>query len=101
MKGAFTVKEGSIDGAFDVGVTPTSLRWLPGSRTQVFTDSHDGYLWTKMKVTGPLANPAEDLTPRLIAAAEGTVIEGAGEAIKTGTTIFRETTEGVLDLLLK
>jgi hypothetical protein len=101
LRGQFTVKGGDIEGTFDVGVTPASLRWLPGSRTQVFTESRDGYLWTKMKVTGPLKNPAEDLTPRLVAAAQGTVIEGAHEVIETGTNIFHKATEGVFDLLLK
>ena len=53
-----------------------------------------------MRLTGPADKPTEDLSPRLIAAAQGAVIEGAqnaaGEVIKGGTNAAK----GVLDLLL-
>ncbi len=100
MEGDFTVEAGLIDGAFRVGVTPASLQWLPGSQTKVFTESRGGYLWAPMRLSGPVNKPAEDLTPRLAAAAQGAVIEGvqnaAGEAIKTGKDVLK----GALDLLL-
>ena len=89
-----------IDGAFQVGVTPGSLQWLPGAQAKVFTESRGGYLWAPMRLTGPVNKPNEDLTPRLAAAAQGAVIEGvqnaAGEAIKTG----KDAAKSVLDLLL-
>jgi hypothetical protein len=75
VEGGFVIENLMIDGTFQVGVTPASLQWLPGSQSKVFTVSRDGYLWTTMRLTGPLDNPKEDLSQRLIAAAGGAVID--------------------------
>ncbi len=100
VEGDFTVENSQIDGVFQVGVTAGSLQWLPGSQGKVFIDSHGGYIWAPMHLTGPVNKPNEDLTPRLVAAAQGAVIEGvqnaAGEAVKTGKDVIK----GALDLLL-
>jgi hypothetical protein len=93
IEGAFTVVGGQIDGTFQVGVTPSSLQWLPGSQERVFTVARAGYLWTPMRLTGAIEHPSEDLTPRLAAAASGAIIRNV-----EGTV--RETAKGVLDLLL-
>src|SRR5689334_23899359 len=63
--GAFTVETGLIDGAFQVGVTPGSLQWLPGAQAKVFTESRGGYVWAPMRLTGPVNKPQDDLTGRL------------------------------------
>lgn len=100
VEGAFTIANGLIDGNFQVGVTPDSLKWLPGSQAKVFTESRGSYVWAPMHLTGPANKPKEDLSPRLIAAAQGAVIEGvqnaAGEAVKTGKDVIK----GALDILL-
>ena len=75
VEGGFVVQNSLIDGTFQVGITPSSLQWLPGSQEKVFNVSHDGYLWTTVRLTGPLNNPKEDLSPRLVAAATGAVID--------------------------
>ena len=89
-----------IDGTFQVGVTPGSLQWLPGSQAKVFTESRGGYVWAPMRLTGPANKPNEDLSKRLIAAAQGAAIEAvqdaAGQAVKTG----KDALKGALDLLL-
>jgi len=92
MKGAFSIVNGMIDGTFQVGVTASSLRWLPGSQERVFNNAHDGYCWAPMRLTGPTDHPQEDLSPRLIAAAKDKVIEDTSGAIK-------QTTDSVLDIL--
>lgn len=69
LTGKFTVANGQINGDFYVGVTPASLRWIPGSQESVFTITRDGYLWTNMKVVGPIDHPEEDLSERLAIAA--------------------------------
>jgi len=92
LEGAFTVINGVLEGNFQVGVTASSLRWLPGSQEHVFNVSRDGYCWAPMHLTGPVDHPQEDLSPRLIAAAKQKVIEDA-----TGT--IQQTTDGVLDIL--
>ncbi|MGC3991720.1 MAG: hypothetical protein QM796_18915 [Chthoniobacteraceae bacterium] len=92
IEGAFTVSKGVLDGSFQVGVTASSLRWLPGSQEHVFNVSRDGYCWAPMRLTGSVDHPQEDLSPRLIAAAKQKVIDDA-----TGT--LQQTTDGVLDIL--
>ncbi|HEY2342777.1 MAG TPA: hypothetical protein VGH90_07100, partial [Chthoniobacteraceae bacterium] len=82
IEGAYTVENGQIDGQFQVGVTPPSLQWLPGAQDRVFTVARNGYLWTPMHLSGPVEKPKEDLSPRLIAAAQGAIIEKATDIAK-------------------
>lgn len=83
VEGGFTVENGLIDGTFQVGITPSSLQWLPAAlQNKVFTESHDGYVWTTMRLTGPVDHPSEDLTKRLLLATPGAVIDAAGQIIK-------------------
>jgi len=64
-----------IAGDFRVGVTPGTMRWIPGAERLVFTEDRDGFLWAPMKLAGTLAEPKEDLSARLIAAAGEAVIK--------------------------
>jgi hypothetical protein len=73
VEGGFVMENGMIDGTFQVGVTPASLQWLPGSQAKVFTEARGGYLWTTVRLTGPLASPQEDLTRRLIDTIQNTI----------------------------
>lgn len=77
VEGAFSIRNDVINGAFQVGLTPSSLQWLPGSQERVFTVSRGGYLWTPVRLTGPAAKPQEDLSPRLAAAAKGAAVDAA------------------------
>ncbi len=97
LEGAFTVVNGQIDGTFQVGVTPASLQWLPGSQDRVFTVSRGGYLWTPLRVTGPVEKPQEDLSPRLIAAAKGAIIEGAEGVVRDAAQTARDAVKGAID----
>ncbi len=100
IEGAFVVENATIDGSFQVGVTPASLQWLPGSQTRVFTEARGGYLWAPMRLAGPLNTPTEDLTPRLAAAAGNEVIEQVGGAVKDATKTMKDAAKSALDLLL-
>ncbi len=84
VEGGCVVEQGKLEGLFHVGVTPTSLRWLPGAQTRVFTVERDGYVWTPVHVSGPVDNLKEDLSQRLIAAAGTEVYEGIKGAIEKG-----------------
>ncbi|HEX4086144.1 MAG TPA: hypothetical protein VHY22_14610 [Chthoniobacteraceae bacterium] len=75
-EGSYTLENGQIDGTFQVGLTPSTLQWIPGSQEQVFTIARDGYRWTTMRLTGPAAHPVDDLTPRLVAATGNKLIDG-------------------------
>ena len=74
--------EGKIDlvgellsGELQVGVTPGTMRWIPGAERLVFVEDRDGFLWAPLRLSGTTTEPKEDLTGRLVAA--------AGEAIIT------------------
>ena len=63
-------------------------------------DNHDGYVWAPMRLAGPVDKPKEDLTPRLIAAMQGAVIEGAQSAVKEGLKTGTDAVKSALDLFL-
>lgn len=72
VEGAFSMEAGQIKGEFLVGVAPDTLRWIPGSQSHVFTESRadaPGYVWTTVRIHGPISAPREDLSNRLLAAA--------------------------------
>jgi hypothetical protein len=101
VEGSFTLAAGEIDGAFDVGVTAASLQWLPGSQSRVFTIARNGYYWTPVRLTGPVDNPKEDLTSRLVQAAAGQIIDTAQDAVKDATKAARDTAKDLLNQLFK
>lgn len=100
IEGRCTIERDTMDGTFQVGVTAASLQWLPGSQDRVFTESRDGYLWAPMRLTGPVSKPQDDLTPRLIAAAGGAVLDTAQKSVKDAIKTGSEVLKGALDLLL-
>lgn len=82
-----------ISGALQVGVTPGTMRWIPGAERLVFTTDRDGFLWAPMTLSGTTSEPKEDLSVRLVAAAgeailgdlPGGVIEGAKGILDPGS----------------
>jgi hypothetical protein len=70
LEGEFTLEDKNIEGNFKVGAAPEVVDALPGAREEVFTESHDGYLWTTLRLSGPAHHPREDLKERLVAAAQ-------------------------------
>jgi hypothetical protein len=100
VEGGFTVANGQIAGLFQVGVTATSLQWLPGSQDRVFTESRAGYVWTPVRLSGPLDSPGEDLSPRLATAAKDAAIEKVGETVQSAVETGKEVIKGALDRLM-
>ena len=51
-----------------------------------------GYVWTSVRLSGPVSHPVEDLTPRMIAAVQNAAVkkaqQGAGEAIDAAKTLL-------------
>jgi hypothetical protein len=70
LEGEFSLQNKTIDGKFKIGAAPDVVETLPGARERVFTESHDGYLWTSLNLQGPANHPREDLKQRLVAAAK-------------------------------
>ncbi len=88
----------TLDGTFRIGVTSQTLRWLPGSRERIFTESRDGYLWTDLRVGGTMDDPTENLSTRLAQATADEVIETGVELINDVPGKARETVKDIYDL---
>ncbi len=89
--------DGKVEGRFQIGVTPQTLQWLPGSRERVFTVARNGYLWTDLVVGGTLEKPTEDLTDRLTRAMGGAVIEQGAGLIKEAPVRAIDGAKTILD----
>lgn len=70
FEGEFSIDHGNIDGNFKVGAAPDVVEAIPGAREKVFTEMRGDYLWTTLRLTGPASHPREDLSKRLVAAAQ-------------------------------
>lgn len=89
VEGQIDLVGDQLSGEFQVGVTPGTMRWIPGAERLVFVEDRDGFRWAPMKLSGTTTEPKEDLTGRLVAAAGETimtelpsgVIEGAQELL--------------------
>jgi hypothetical protein len=70
VEGEFRVKNETIHGSFQLGVSAEILKSIPGAREEVFKKERDGYFWTPVKIDGPVKNPRQDLKDRLVAGAK-------------------------------
>ncbi len=72
VQGDVTLQGRAILGKLMVGVLPDSLRWIPGSHTNVFTETNTsgppGFVWTHVNLSGSLDSIREDLSNRLLIA---------------------------------
>ena len=89
LEGEFLLENKNINGDFKIGAAPDVVDTLPGAREKVFTESHDGYLWTRLHLSGPAHHPHEDLKERLVAAAQEHFAKGIlGPLFKTGKPLI-------------
>lgn len=89
IKGEFSMKDGKIDGEFELGVSPDLVEKFPGARDEVFKRSGDGYLWTELTLSGPPGRLRDNLKPRLLRAAQNHFAKGLRAPIfKPGQTII-------------
>ncbi|MEC5126543.1 hypothetical protein VSU19_07280 [Verrucomicrobiales bacterium BCK34] len=84
VEGAVDIRGNLIQGALQVGVTPGTMRWIPGAEQLVFTEDRDGFLWTPLALGGTIQEPTEDLSGRLINAAGEAVIGGLPPGVVEG-----------------
>jgi hypothetical protein len=70
IEGHFSLENKNIEGSFKVGAAEDVVDAIPGAREEVFAESHDGYLWTTLTLSGPAHHPHEDLKQRLVTAAQ-------------------------------
>jgi hypothetical protein len=88
LEGNVTIRGKEIDGVFRLGLAPGTLSTIPGAETDVFIAGERGLLWAPLRITGTLADPKEDLTDRLIAAAGIRMFEQIPE---TGEKVIKYT----------
>jgi hypothetical protein len=88
IRGTVSLEGGTLRGELDLGLGPAYLQWLPKAREEIFTREKDGLVWTKVRISGSLKEPKNDLAPRLAealkkdpAAAAG-LLRGTGEWIE-------------------
>jgi len=89
IEGTMTLRNGLMDGDLMVGVTPETLRWIPGAQSNVFTQTNPqgppGLRWARVRVVGPLNAPQEDLSARLLGGAGmSLLLETPGQIIHQG-----------------
>jgi hypothetical protein len=94
IEGRLRIDNNQLDGSFMVGVTPETLRWIPGAQAHVFTSTNPsgqpGLLWTPLRITGTLDAPREDLTDRLIGGAGKALLNAPAEVLgKVGETLLK------------
>lgn len=94
--GSFIYEKEEIDGTFELGVAPAIVAKFPGAKEEVFTRAEDGYLWTTVKISGPLARPRDDLKPRLLKALEKHFLGGILSPILKPAQGAREVLESIL-----
>ena len=69
LEGSLYIRGDALDGTFRLGLAPGTLAKIPGAETDVFLPGERGLVWAPLRVSGTLADPKEDLTDRLVAAA--------------------------------
>lgn len=94
IEGHLRIDNNQLDGSFMVGVTPETLRWIPGAQTHVFTSPNPsgqpGLIWTPLRITGTVDSPREDLTERLIGGAGKALLNAPAEVLgKAGETLLK------------
>jgi hypothetical protein len=65
IEGLVSVREKSLGGAIRLGVARQYLEWLPRPE-EVFASERGGYLWTTVHLSGTIAQPQQDLSPRVV-----------------------------------
>lgn len=94
LQGRLTVRGDQLDGQFWLGVTPETLRWLPGAREHVFTETAPegppGLRWTRVHLTGTRQAPREDLSQRLVAGAGKAALDLPAEVAAQGGALLLE-----------
>lgn len=92
IEGSLFIQSGQLNGSFMVGVTPETLKWIPGAQKHVFTGTNPngppGMLWTPLRITGTIDSPREDLTDRLIGGAGKALLNAPVEVLSKSSELL-------------
>jgi hypothetical protein len=75
IEGRGTIAADQIDANLLFGLSPRIVSLIPGATDKVFTEERDGLRWAPMKISGPLGQPKEDLSKRLMKAIQEKMTE--------------------------
>lgn len=75
VEGEVDIVGEQLSGKLQVGVTPGTMRWIPGAERKVFVEERNGFRWAPLTLAGTVGDPKEDLSARLIAAAGEAIVE--------------------------
>lgn len=98
LEGRLVIRGQELDGIFRLGLVPNAIAAIPGAESGVFTAGDHGLMWTPLRISGTLANPEEDLTARLIAAAGLRLLDQIPE---TGEQVIKFTRSALTDPPIK
>lgn len=100
IEGGLALQGEALSGELRVGVPPGLLANIPGAEEKVFFAGERGLLWAPVQVSGTLANPQEDLSARMIRAAQERMFELVPEtgawALRYGASTLDEGTQALL-----
>ena len=85
---ATTGSDGSLSGAFQLGITSSVVAILPFAKEILGLNEHDGFIWMPLRIGGTLSHPTEDLSPRLGMAIAAGATGVAREGIQAGLKMF-------------
>lgn len=97
ITGSVTVKSGSLRGALKLGISSSLTQWLPETRTKIFSEAREGYLWAPFEVSGTPEDPKENLSALLVAAAIETATDVVKDLPGKIPQALPAATKGVLD----
>jgi hypothetical protein len=93
VEGELLIDGRLLSGDLLVGVSPETLRWMPGAQNHVFTDANtgkvSGFVWTRVVVSGTLDSPKENLSNRLLSAmGQAVLLDAPMEVLGTGLDVI-------------
>jgi hypothetical protein len=88
IEGALNIRGREVNGDLMLGVTPETVRGIPGAEKRVFVEDNPagppGLQWTRVRIAGTLDAPQEDLSSRLIGAAGMSLVFDAPAKVGQG-----------------
>lgn len=100
IEGDLQLHQGQLAGDLRVGVPPGLLAKIPGAEEKVFFPGDRGLLWAPVQISGTLSEPKEDLSARMIRAAQERMFELVPEtglwALRYGADTLDSGTQALL-----
>lgn len=96
VEGDVVIDGQMLNGNLLVGVSPETLRWMPGAQNHVFTEANigkvPGFVWTRVVLSGTLDSPKENLSNRLLVAmGKAVLLDAPMEVLGTGADVIGKT----------